>query len=154
MQLSRNSGRVIRLRKRNQSCSLVNQLIERMLSVRPRFAPIDRSGRIVYLTPIERHMFAVAFHREPQLNDDCLIEECLRKRMKSDQIRIRLSSGFVSASFRAMHPDGFEPPTYSSVDCRSIQLSYGCFLLRTLSIWHNPVLARPKSEVRSNNGSD
>ena len=62
MQLSRNSGRVIRLRKRNQSCSLVNQLKERMLSVRPRFAPIDRSGRIVYLTPIERHMFAVAFH--------------------------------------------------------------------------------------------
>ncbi len=30
-----------------------------------------------------------------------------------------------------MHPDGLEPPTYSSVDCRSIQLSYGCFLSRT-----------------------
>ena len=50
-----------------------------------------------------------------------------------------------------MHPDGLEPPTYSSVDCRSIQLSYGCFLLRTWTIGYNLVLARLKSEYWSNN---
>jgi hypothetical protein len=45
-----------------------------------------------------------------------------------------------------MHPDGLEPPTYSSVDCRSIQLSYGCFPSRTWTIGHRLVLARLKSE--------
>jgi hypothetical protein len=49
-----------------------------------------------------------------------------------------------------LHPDGLEPPTYSSVDCRSIQLSYGCFLLRTWTIGYNGVLARLKSEDWSN----
>ena len=46
-----------------------------------------------------------------------------------------------------VHPDGLEPPTYSSVDCRSIQLSYGCLPLRRLTIWHNLFLARPKTVV-------
>src|SRR6476659_5726893 len=41
-----------------------------------------------------------------------------------------------------MHPTGIEPITYSSVDCRSIQLSYGCFLPRSLTICNKPVLAR------------
>ena len=32
----------------------------------------------------------------------------------------------VSASAASMHPTRLERVTYSSVDCRSIQLSYGC----------------------------
>src|ERR1700716_581495 len=49
---------------RNQSCPLVYQLIERVLSIRTRFTPIDRPGRIVYFGPIERNMLAVTLHRQ------------------------------------------------------------------------------------------
>jgi hypothetical protein len=55
------------------------------------------------------------------------------------------SPNAVSPSASGLHPDGFEPPTYSSVDCRSIQLSYGCFSIADVTIWHNPVLARRKT---------
>jgi hypothetical protein len=47
-----------------------------------------------------------------------------------------------------MHPTRLERVTYSSVDCRSIQLSYGCFP-RTLTIGHNLFLAREKGVPRS-----
>src|SRR6267378_4564943 len=49
---------------RNQSCPLVYQLIERVLSICTRFTPIDWSGRIVYFGPIERNVLAVALHRQ------------------------------------------------------------------------------------------
>ena len=54
----------------------------------------------------------------------------------------------VSSSVSTMHPTRLERVTYSSVDCRSIQLSYGCFP-RTLTIGHNLFLAREKGGPRS-----
>src|SRR5213593_1767983 len=42
--------------------SLVDQLIERVLSVGPRFAPVDRTSIKGHLLPIEAHMFTVALH--------------------------------------------------------------------------------------------
>src|SRR5205809_8017511 len=47
---------------RNEPGSLVDQLIERVLSVGPGFAPVDRTSIKGHLLPIETHVFAVAFH--------------------------------------------------------------------------------------------
>ncbi len=33
---------------RNQLCALMNQLVERMLAIRPGFAPVDRSGLVIH----------------------------------------------------------------------------------------------------------
>src|SRR5260370_27431542 len=49
---------------RDQSSPLVNQLVERVLTVGTWFAPIDWPSRIVYLGPIERNVFTVALHRQ------------------------------------------------------------------------------------------
>src|SRR5271165_4639529 len=46
----------------NQPRPLMNHLIERVLAVGSRFAPIDRSGRIVDLGSIEGNVFAVTLH--------------------------------------------------------------------------------------------
>src|SRR4029453_261333 len=48
----------------NESRSLMNQLIERMLAVCAWFAPIDGAGIIGDFVTIERDMFAVALHRQ------------------------------------------------------------------------------------------
>ena len=40
----------------------MDQLIERMLAVGARFAPIDRSGLIINLRPAERYVLTVALH--------------------------------------------------------------------------------------------
>ena len=48
----------------DQTSSLVNQLIERMLTVGSRLAPVDRSCRVIYLGPIEPDVFPVALHGE------------------------------------------------------------------------------------------
>jgi hypothetical protein len=37
---------------RNKAGALVDQLVERMLPVRPRFTPLDRPGIVVDLFPI------------------------------------------------------------------------------------------------------
>src|SRR5208282_3425735 len=47
---------------RNQACPLMNQLIERVLTISTRFAPIDRPGRVVNGDPIECNVFAIALH--------------------------------------------------------------------------------------------
>src|SRR4030095_2152864 len=47
---------------RNEPGSLMDQLIEGVLSVRPRFAPVDRTSVKGYFLPIESHVFAVALH--------------------------------------------------------------------------------------------
>src|SRR5258708_14607563 len=47
---------------RDQSCSLVNQLVERVLAVRTWFAPIDWPSRVGSLGPTERNGFPVALH--------------------------------------------------------------------------------------------
>src|SRR5262249_54478445 len=47
---------------RNEPGSLMDQLIEGVLSVGPRFAPVDRPRIEGYFLPIESHMFAVALH--------------------------------------------------------------------------------------------
>src|ERR1043166_586383 len=47
---------------RNKARALVDQLIERMLSVRPRFAPIDRPGIVVDLFTIQSDVLAITLH--------------------------------------------------------------------------------------------
>src|SRR5262245_32099885 len=42
--------------------SLMNQLVERVLPVCARLAPINRAGIIGNFVSVERDMFAVAFH--------------------------------------------------------------------------------------------
>src|SRR5262245_62632120 len=49
---------------RNELRPLVNQLIEGMLAVRPRFAPIDRSRLGFDFGPFESDMLAVTIHCE------------------------------------------------------------------------------------------
>src|SRR5690348_1308203 len=56
-----------RLRKsnkvaRNESRSLVNELIERMLAIGSWLAPVNGTSVIRKLLPIEPHVFAVALH--------------------------------------------------------------------------------------------
>ncbi len=48
----------------NKPCPLMNQLIERVLTVRARFAPVDRAGLIVNLHSVKRNIFAIAFHSQ------------------------------------------------------------------------------------------
>src|ERR1700738_2882544 len=48
----------------DKPCPLMNQLIERVLSVGSRLAPVDGPGRVVNLGPLKRHVFAVALHRQ------------------------------------------------------------------------------------------
>src|SRR5438132_928048 len=47
----------------NESSSLVNQLIEGMLTIRSRLAPINRAGIVGDFVTIERDVFAIALHR-------------------------------------------------------------------------------------------
>ena len=42
----------------------MDQLIERMLAVGSRLAPVDRPGLVLGRSPIHRHMLAVALHRQ------------------------------------------------------------------------------------------
>ena len=49
---------------RDEPRSLMNQLIERVLAVGSRLAPIDRAGIVVDLVAIERDVLAVALHRQ------------------------------------------------------------------------------------------
>ena len=42
----------------------MNQLVERVLTVGSRFAPINRTGLVGYLLSVKRDMLAVAFHRQ------------------------------------------------------------------------------------------
>ena len=61
------SQRIERLRKRqeiarNQPRPLMNQLVERVLPVGARLAPINRPGLVIHRGPIERYMLTVALH--------------------------------------------------------------------------------------------
>src|SRR5207253_3594039 len=48
----------------NESRSLMNQLVERVLAICAWFAPIDRAGIVRDFVTVERDVFAVAFHRQ------------------------------------------------------------------------------------------
>ena len=48
----------------NQPGALVNQLVERVLTIGSRLAPVDRAGIVVDPLPFEGHVFPVAFHGE------------------------------------------------------------------------------------------
>src|SRR5271165_6653815 len=61
--------RIERLRKsdevaRDEPGSLMNQLVERVLTVGSRFAPVDGTGLVAHSLPVERDMLAIAFHRQ------------------------------------------------------------------------------------------
>ena len=47
---------------RDQPRALMDQLIERMLTVGPRLAPVDGAGIVIDRRPFERDMFTVALH--------------------------------------------------------------------------------------------
>ncbi len=49
---------------RDQACSLVNQLIERVLAVGSRLAPVNGARRIVNFAAGFRDVLAIAFHGE------------------------------------------------------------------------------------------
>src|SRR5215470_7105084 len=49
---------------RNEPRALMNQLIERMLSVGSWFAPVNRTGVVFYFFPLQRDMLAVALHSQ------------------------------------------------------------------------------------------
>ena len=49
---------------RDQPGALMDQLIERMLAVGPRFAPVDRPCCCGDRLPVEGDVLAVALHRE------------------------------------------------------------------------------------------
>ena len=48
----------------DQLGALVDELVERVLPVRARLAPVDRAGLVVDLRAAERHVLAVALHRQ------------------------------------------------------------------------------------------
>src|SRR5262249_53528066 len=48
----------------DESRSLVNQLVERMLPIRSRLAPIDGAGLVCHFGSVERNVLAVALHRQ------------------------------------------------------------------------------------------
>src|ERR1700752_2859456 len=48
----------------NESRTLVNQLVERVLAVGSRFSPINWTRVVPNLLPLERDVLAVAFHRQ------------------------------------------------------------------------------------------
>ena len=49
---------------RDEPSPLMDQLIEGVLAVGSRLAPVDRSGVVVDVGPLERDMFAVTLHRQ------------------------------------------------------------------------------------------
>src|SRR5262249_46986704 len=49
---------------RNEPSALMDQLIEGMLAVCSRLAPIDRAGLSLDWRPLERHVLAIALHRQ------------------------------------------------------------------------------------------
>src|SRR3984957_5112529 len=50
--------------RRDEPSSLMNQLVERVLTVGSRFAPINWTGLMPHCFPVERHMLAIALHRQ------------------------------------------------------------------------------------------
>ena len=49
---------------RDERGALVDQLVEGMLAVGPRLAPVDGTGGVVDLRSLEGHVLAVALHRQ------------------------------------------------------------------------------------------
>src|SRR5271156_3077988 len=49
---------------RNQSRPLMNQLIERVLTVGSRFTPVNWTRLVRHSFSVERNMFAIALHRQ------------------------------------------------------------------------------------------
>src|SRR5262249_14628834 len=48
----------------NEPGALMDQLIERVLAIGSGLAPVDRTGLMVHRRPGERHVLAVALHRQ------------------------------------------------------------------------------------------
>ena len=49
---------------RDEPRALVNQLVEGVLAVGARFAPVNRTGLVINFLSVERDVFAVALHRQ------------------------------------------------------------------------------------------
>src|SRR5215469_18208398 len=49
---------------RNETCALMDQLIERVLAVGSRLTPVDRTGVLPYRLSIQCDVLAIAFHRQ------------------------------------------------------------------------------------------
>src|SRR5271166_91997 len=49
---------------RNEPGPLMNQLVERVLTVGSRFAPVNETRLVAHSLPVERDMLAIAFHRQ------------------------------------------------------------------------------------------
>src|ERR1017187_4837470 len=46
----------------NELCTLMDELIERVLAIGARFAPINRSRLIVHVRPLQSYVLAITFH--------------------------------------------------------------------------------------------
>ena len=49
---------------RDKLCSLMDQLVERVLTIGSRLAPVDGPGLVINFSSLDCDVFAIAFHRQ------------------------------------------------------------------------------------------
>ena len=88
----------------NETGALVNELVERMLTVGPRLTPVDRTGVVAERIALERDVLAVALHRQ-------LLEICREPfqvlLVRQHRYRLRAKEVIV--------PDGEQPHQHRQV---------------------------------------
>src|SRR5215475_8655997 len=82
---------------RDEPGTLVDQLVEGVLTIGSRLAPVDGAGRVSDLGPIERDMFAVTLH--------C---QLLQIGWKSLQVLLVRQHGYCLGTEEVVVPDGQE----------------------------------------------